>query len=214
MGISKIIESLNRVTLSYNEAMKIQKDQFEYYSKNLSENGKQVLADELAADTKPCPDDSIPDEPMCIGDINNLVPRGCWFEQHRIMTCILHNSFYWTEQYKTEQAKAIQQLAEEKEKRETKEFIGVDDWKPGDRLVLVASHPRERTWPAGTVPCGAIGTLRYNADMSTFHVVFDDHPAELDLQFTLIGDRWLAFRLAQNTTVRENKGRIILTEKA
>jgi len=57
-------------TMTYNEAVRIQKSQIDFYAGHLTA-GKRA---ELARMTKPCPFD--PDEMRPVIEINRLVPRG------------------------------------------------------------------------------------------------------------------------------------------
>lgn len=62
------------ITMTYNEAVKIQAEQIKYYYRD--ENGPLMQAgiDELRRRTLPCPFD--PNEMVPIRIINGLVPRG------------------------------------------------------------------------------------------------------------------------------------------
>ena len=60
--------------MTYNEAIKIQKEQIKFYDRFLTDDKRA----ELAEMTKPCPVD--PDELRPVMEINQLVPRGVTIE--------------------------------------------------------------------------------------------------------------------------------------
>ena len=62
--------------MTYNEAIKIQRAQIEWYRPWIGRAGIKAIRRE----TKPCPFN--PDAPIFVGDINSLVPRGGSFERY------------------------------------------------------------------------------------------------------------------------------------
>lgn len=60
--------------VTYNNALKIQQDQIDWYHKNGNGPLTQAGIDKLRAMTKPCPFD--PDKMVPVRIINELVPRG------------------------------------------------------------------------------------------------------------------------------------------
>jgi len=64
------------IKMSYQEAIKIQTAQIAYYRQSLGRKG--IL--KIRHNTKPCPIDIHPEEPISIITINRLVPRGGSFE--------------------------------------------------------------------------------------------------------------------------------------
>lgn len=63
-------------TMTYNEAMLIQRAQMVWYRQAIGRKGIKAIR----ARTLPCPGN--PDKPMSICDINALVPRGGCFETY------------------------------------------------------------------------------------------------------------------------------------
>ena len=63
-------------TMTYNEAMTIQRAQMVWYRQAIGRKGIKAIR----ARTRPCPGN--PDEPMRVSDINALVPRGGSFETY------------------------------------------------------------------------------------------------------------------------------------
>lgn len=64
--------------LSYNEAIKIQDGQVLFYSRHMCDTGKALLRQWICSETLPYEFDK--DEVIPIFEINDMVPRGCWFE--------------------------------------------------------------------------------------------------------------------------------------
>jgi len=62
--------------MSYQEAIKIQTAQIAYYRQSLGRKG--IL--KIRHNTKPCPTNIHPEEPVSVTTINELVPRGGSFE--------------------------------------------------------------------------------------------------------------------------------------
>lgn len=77
--IAYLTESLN-VKLSYNEALKKQKEQAEHYA---SIGFPKAAIDAVLKATKPLPAQYKPDEKISVIEINKLVPRGAEFERAR-----------------------------------------------------------------------------------------------------------------------------------
>jgi len=76
---------------TYNQALEAQNKQLEYYSKSLTEEGRQKLEEMLKNDTKPCPEGVSPDELLPARELFHLVPRGGWFEQKEVVEIIKTN---------------------------------------------------------------------------------------------------------------------------
>ena len=72
-----IEKTLGICGLSYNAALKIQKEQAAHY---LSIGYSKASVDSVLNKTKPLPAGMDPDAKMSVGEINKLVPRGGAFE--------------------------------------------------------------------------------------------------------------------------------------
>jgi hypothetical protein len=64
------------IKLSYNKALLIQRAQIVYYRQSIGRQGVK----KIRANTH-CPEDLNPNIPICVSEINKLVPRGGDFER-------------------------------------------------------------------------------------------------------------------------------------
>ena len=70
-----------KIEMTIREAMKVQAEQLDYYSRNLAAEAEGKMRATIRAKTKPPADEGRAwDTPMPVGEINEMVPRGADIE--------------------------------------------------------------------------------------------------------------------------------------
>ena len=73
---------MGHINLTYKKARDIQEGQIIYYSRGLSDMGRAELRRLIMEETEPCEDRDVE---RSIFEINEMVPRGGWFEHEEII---------------------------------------------------------------------------------------------------------------------------------